>query len=101
MLTDDELIELRSHIGTATPPTDDELDEMYERLGSVTAVAYEVTRQRLANLVNEPAQFSVPGEYSQNVGENIKALQAKLSELGSAVPVDSGPLMLERDPSWR
>ncbi len=75
---------VRNQIGDATPPTDATLDARYDALGDRTAVVKEVIDRRLANLLSDPASFSVSGEYSQSTEANIRALQAKLEDLGGS-----------------
>jgi len=76
-LTDNDLAWVRSKVGTSAPTTA-ELNETFDRLGTKEAVVREVLDTRLANLTASPAQFSVSGEYSQDVSANIKALQDQL-----------------------
>jgi hypothetical protein len=80
-LSEVQLIRVRRHVG-ANEPTDAELHAIYDRLGDVDELVLEVLEARLATLTSEPAQFAIPGEYSQSVGENIKALQEQLAKLG-------------------
>src|SRR5687767_9623527 len=75
----EDLIWVRRKIGTGTP-TDDDLDDVYDRVGSREEVVKEVLETRLADLLANPAQFSVSGEYSQNTGANIAALQKALAD---------------------
>jgi hypothetical protein len=70
------------HAQLGTDADEDDLQERYDRLGTTAGVVREVLQQRLADLLVTPAQFAVPGEYTQGTGENIKALQAQLAELG-------------------
>lgn len=82
-LTADELIYIRSEIGTQEPPDDLELEDSYERHGSVYAVIAEVFRQRIAELLAKPTQFTIPGDYSENTSENLKTLRDRLKVMES------------------
>lgn len=86
-LTDEQLIEIRVQIGDSTPPTDNDLDAIYVRKGDQQLVVAEVLTRRLANLLSDPASFSVSGEYSQSTSDNIKALR---EQLGNLPQVDGG-----------
>lgn len=74
-----QLAVLRSRLGSNANEAD--LSARYDRLGDLVAVEHEVLSQRLADLLASPATFSVPGEYSQSTGENIRALQARIDAL--------------------
>lgn len=90
-MTVDDLEWLRSYLGPT--PDDDELDEMVTRLGrSETAV--RIIRTRIAILASGgPLSFSIPGEYSENRGENIAALKAFLSEIpGGSSTISTSPM---------
>lgn len=80
-LIDSQCAYFRSQLGTQLDEAD--LETRLIRLGDEPAVAREVLDQRLADLLSKPATFAVPGEYSESRAENIKALQAKLEELGT------------------
>lgn len=84
MLEPEDLVWVRNQIGDTTPPTDADLHGRYDIVGDRVLVVKEVLDRRLANLLSDPASFSVPGEYSQDVRDNIAALKAKLSELGGS-----------------
>lgn len=92
-LVTDQLKVLRRQVGDK--PSDDDLDAIYERVGSLTETAREVLEIRLANLVANPASFSVPGEYSQDTKANMDLLNKRLSSLGdldNEDPTDDGSL---------
>lgn len=88
-LTVAQLAYLRSEIGTTEPPDDGELEVAYARLGTVEAVAAEVIRGRLADLLAEPASFTVEG-YSENNAANIAALTKQSQRLDAAVSLAAG-----------
>jgi hypothetical protein len=93
-LTADERALVRSEIGDAEPPTTTELDEIHERRGGLVGVVREVWSKRLADLLAEPASFSVAGQYSESSGDNIRAIQERLRALsGSADDSDVIPPM--------
>lgn len=84
-LSDDDLKVVRSRVGNAA--LEEDLHERYDRLGSVEDVIRETLSARLANLLDQPASFTVPGDYGQDVGANISALEKSLrGETGLAGP---------------
>jgi hypothetical protein len=89
-LTEAEVAWLRSELGT-TGFDVVELQARYARLGDVFSVAREVTRERLANLVNGgPADFTIPGVISTGSAANIKALTEQLNRLAEPGVDDGG-----------
>lgn len=77
-LTQAQIAALRAAIGPETPAVDDtELFRIYTRHGgSLTATALEVLDARIASLATGgPLSFTVPGEYSEDRGKNLDALQ--------------------------
>ncbi len=87
-LSSDQLATIRDEIGTAATPTDADLDVIHDRVSGLVGVVRAVWAQRLANMLAEPATFSVSGEYSQSVAANIEAIRKRLSEL-ALYPDDS------------
>lgn len=87
-LDSEQLAEVRDEIGTIEPPSDSDLDDIHDRKGGLVGVVRAAWAQRLANLLAEPATFSVSGEYSQSVRDNIEGIQNRLKEL-AGVPDDS------------
>jgi hypothetical protein len=79
-LTSDQLALVRAEIGSAAPPSDADLDVIYARRGGLVGVVREVWNTRLTTLLAQPASFSIPGDYSQSTGENIRAITAKLEQ---------------------
>lgn len=75
---------LRAQLGTATDQTD--LEDRYTRLGSARAVALEVLRERLANMLANPSSVNVSSVVAVSYTENIKALERKIAELESGEP---------------
>jgi hypothetical protein len=91
-LDPDQLAIVRDEIGTVEPPSDGDLDDIYDRKGGLVGVVRTVWAQRLANLLAEPATFSVAGEYSQSTRDNIEGIQNRLKELsGTADDSDDIP----------
>jgi hypothetical protein len=86
VLAADELAWVRSKVGTKTPPTDSDLHAIHDRVGTKEEVVREVLDTRLADLRNQPAQFSVPGEYSQDVSTNISETRQALKDVGGTIP---------------
>lgn len=78
-LETDELAWVRARIGDEPPDAD--LHAIHDRVGTREGVAREVLLGRLQALRAAPAQFTVPGEYSQNTGENIKALERAIAAI--------------------
>jgi hypothetical protein len=75
---------LLSQLGRDTDLVD--LTARYTRLGTARAVAVEVVRGRLADLLASPGSVSVPGVVSINNGANIAAYERQLTELLSGEP---------------
>lgn len=75
---------LTSQLGTATNM--DDLAVRYARLGSARAVALEVLRLRLADLIASPGSVTVTGVVAVSFTENIKALERQIALLESGEP---------------
>lgn len=90
---------VRSEVGD-TPP-DGDLDARYDRLGSPQQVVMEVLRERLTAMMAGPAQFDLPGQYSQNMAENIRALERKLTRVATETDPQGGPDVLVSRPARR
>lgn len=90
-LTPDQLSIVRAEIGDAVPPEDGDLDDLHEQYGGLVGIVRHIWKHRLADLLADPASFTVPGEYGQNTTENIKAIQKRLFELASYA--DDGDLL--------
>ncbi|MFW3477334.1 hypothetical protein [Streptomyces microflavus] len=76
---------LLSYLGRTTTDVAD-LNARYARLGTGRAVAIEVVRERLAELLASPGSVAVTGVVSINVGANIAAYERQLAELLSGEP---------------
>lgn len=107
--TDAQIAELRTWVPWS-PPTDADLDDAADRLsGSVYQVAREYLRARLMTLVANPASFSIPGDYSQNTGENMRMIENRIGELDALILIEgagtdgelSSGFMCRDDPSRR
>lgn len=99
-MTDADLAYLRSELGAA--PDEDTLIEAFDRLGNAPAVALDVLRGRLSELVSGPASFSISGEYSESNEANIRALQAATDRLrqevaSAALPVAEQSRLVRAD----
>lgn len=90
-LEPDELAEVRTEIGSADPPSDSDLDDIHDRVLGLVGVIRAVWATRLADFLSNPASFTVPGEYGQNVAANIEGIQKRLREL-SGLPDDSNDI---------
>jgi hypothetical protein len=75
---------LLAQVGTATDTAD--LEARYTRLGTARAVALEVLRGRLADLIQQPSNVNVTGVVSIGTAENIKALERKIAALENGEP---------------
>jgi hypothetical protein len=75
---------LLAQLGTATDTAD--LEARYTRLGTARAVALEVLRQRLADLIQQPATVNVSGVVGVGTAENIKALERQITSLEAGTP---------------
>jgi hypothetical protein len=112
--TEEELAYLRSKLGstvneTTNPDVVTDLEDRYDRLDSVQLVVVEVLRERLADIadiLNNPLNFTVVGEYSQDASKNVDFLTRALADAeqeagvpgGSvAVAVQPGPHRWSRD----
>lgn len=75
----------RSKLGTSADMVD--LEARLTRLGGdEAAAALEALDQRIADLLAEPASFSVPGEYSEDRSANIRALAASADSIRADLP---------------
>jgi hypothetical protein len=81
-ITAEQLAEVRDWVGST--PDDGEVGDTFDALGSVRDTIRRILRRRRADLIANPAQFSVPGEYSQNTGDNLKYLDALIASLDVA-----------------
>lgn len=85
------LAALRSWVGTdPTDPTDADLEQRHGRLGNVEAVALEILRGRLADMVREPARFQVDGDAGWSYEKNLEQLRADVAELTTLVAATAG-----------
>lgn len=84
-VTAGQLAEIREYIGTSEPPTDATLEEYFDELGSVTAVARRIVRQRLADMRAKAAKFTAEGDYTEEWSVNIAALERLEKNLTGAV----------------
>jgi hypothetical protein len=75
---------LLAQLGTTTNLAD--LEVRYTRLGTARAVALEVLRQRLADLIQQPATVNVSSVVAIGTAENIKALERQIASLETGIP---------------
>lgn len=82
-LTGSDLRYARRKLGSL--PSDADLNTLYDAIvvdGKEQPLEWmilETLETRLAEMIRNPAQFSVSGEYSQSTGENIDALKAEIT----------------------
>lgn len=102
-LTDDQTAFFRRKLGKSVDLTDVEL-RLTRLGGNERAVVVEVLEERLNTLVSSPASFVVPGEYSQDTRENIKATQAALADAQAELVAGSdldGSEVFVQEPYYR
>jgi hypothetical protein len=97
--TADELAYLQTRLGSSVdedlnPTLVEDLETRYDRLGTAPLVAVEVLRIRLATIadpLNNPLNFTVPGEWSQDSTANVAFLREmlRLAEQDAGVPGSS------------
>lgn len=83
-LSDDQLAYVRSEVGSKTPPFDADLNVAFDRLLDENAVALEVVRGRLADLLASAASFSADN-VSIGTSANIAALERQAARLEKLV----------------
>lgn len=94
MISEADLAVLRSHVGSEPP--DEDLRLRYERTGSVERTAYEILRGRYADMLANPAKWSVDGDFTKDHTENLKALQGQLASLEPSVNPEAGAMTTSR-----
>jgi hypothetical protein len=99
MATDAEIAGVRRWVGS-TNPDDDAIWDAFAEFGTVELTAKAILEQRLADLLDGPASFSVHG-YSESNAQIITSLEKKILELsvitGTEVEASGGgPIHLER-----
>lgn len=108
-LDTDDLAYLRTKLGSTVnedtnPEVVDDLQERYDRLGDVKLVAAEVLRQRMADIAdvqNNPLNYTIPGDYSQNAADNAAFLAKMLAEVEAEAGVPGGSIMTAVQPACR
>lgn len=85
MFTADQITAIRVWVPW-DPPDDTALHVRGDVLGttSIFPVVIEQLRVQLSKLIAAPAQFSIVGDYSQNTGANIEALERQLAAAEAA-----------------
>lgn len=78
-ITAADLAAVRAWVGTAIDDAD--VDAVWVVQLNVELTALQLLRQRRADFVADPAQFAVQGDYSQNVADNLRALDAQIGQL--------------------
>ena len=81
---------VRDEIGTATPPTDSDLNTSFDELGSREYVALRVLKRRRADLLANPASFTISGVLSQDASANLRILDSQIAPLQAAVDAQLG-----------
>jgi hypothetical protein len=84
------LAEIRAWVGSS--PDNADLELRLERLVTAPAVALEVLRGRLADMISEPAKFTVDGDASWDYSANLKLLGDRVNQLEGLVAGGVGEL---------
>lgn len=104
--TEEDLAYLRSKLGssvneTTNPAIVEDLEDRYDRLGTLQLVVVEVLRERLASIAdieNNPLNFTVVGEYSQDASKNVEFLKSALADAEQEAGVPGGSVMVAVQP---
>lgn len=75
---------LIAQLGTTTSVPD--LEQRLTRLGTARAVALEVLRGRLSDMLQKPATLNVVSVVAVGFGENIRALERQIAALEAGQP---------------
>lgn len=88
-LTEQQIQTIRDEVGDQ--PDDAALNAIYQRadVEDEWDVVTVVLKRRMAELTRRPTKVTIPGEYSQDTGDNLKALKAQLARLGTPTPAAS------------
>jgi hypothetical protein len=78
-MTSEELYQARTWIPWASV-TDAELNTRFDALGDFWALVQEQLRRQLMIALSTPAQFTVVGEYGQNIGQNIDGIRQAMKD---------------------
>lgn len=89
-----QVAQLQAELGTSLDY--DDLTARYERLADLDQVVVEVLRIRLADAIDKPTSFTIPGQYSEDRSKSLQALQDRLRVLDaedseSAARIVPGP----------
>jgi hypothetical protein len=88
--TPDQVAIIRSWVGSGVDLDALGVDDRLARLASSEAVALELLRLQLADLVASPTKLDVDGDVSVDWSANIAALRARISELEAVVADQAG-----------
>ena len=110
--TADELAYLRTKLGSTVdedlfPDVVDDLETRFTRLQDVRLVAVEVLRQRLADIAdlqNNPLNYTIPGDYSQDASGNVAYLTRMLADVEQEAGVPGSSTVIGVPPAddrWR
>jgi hypothetical protein len=77
------LAQIRDWVGST--PDDDTVALSYERsdTGNVELTALSILRKRRADLLSNPTSFELVGDYREDRGKNLEALNAQIPELAA------------------
>jgi hypothetical protein len=91
MATAAQLATIKAWAGSTVDLSD--VDARLTELGSPEAVALQLLRTRLSDMLNDPAKLDVDGDVSADWSANIAALRAQVTSLQTVVDDlnDSGP----------
>ncbi len=91
MATPAQIATIKAWAGSTVDLAD--VDDRLAELGSPEAVALQLLRTRLSDMLNDPAKLDVDGDVSADWSANISALRSQVSSLETVVGEleDSGP----------
>lgn len=85
------LAAVRAWVGSdVADPTDAVIAARFDVLGSVEAVALELLRARVADLLRDPARVAVDGDVSWDWSKNLEALDRQIGALEGLVAMAAG-----------
>jgi hypothetical protein len=95
--TDEELAYLRTRLGSTVnedtnPEVIADLEDRQARLHTPALIVVEVLQQRLADIANaaeNPLNYTIPGEYSQDASANVAFLKEALADARDEAGVDA------------
>ena len=85
-LTDAEMLIVRTWVGTTDTISDVDVQALAATIGDdPLAVSWHILGVRLADLLAGPTSWSAEGDYTENVGDQVKGLQRQIDRLAAAI----------------